>query len=84
MHCPTLSDMAAYVIADIMCIEDEPARTAYTPQVSTGLEAAGGRYLVRGDAVEVLEGQWHAGRLIVQRTNIGLVDGVPGENGSVL
>ena len=59
--------MAAYVIADIARVLDEEAYGRYKRQVSPGLLAAGGRYLVRGGAIDVLEGDWRPNRLILVR-----------------
>lgn len=59
--------MAAYLIADITNIKDEETYAAYRSRVSPGLKAAGGRYLVRGGPVEVLEGDWSPGRIVVVR-----------------
>jgi uncharacterized protein (DUF1330 family) len=59
--------MAAYLLIDIAHVHD-PARYAdYRAGVSAGLEAAGGDYLVRGGAVEVLEGDWRPGRVVIVR-----------------
>ena len=59
--------MAAYLLIDIAHVHD-PARYAdYRARVSAGLASAGGEYLVRGGAVEVLEGDWRPGRVVVVR-----------------
>ncbi len=47
--------MAAYIVADIE-ITDSDAYETYRQQVPALIAAHGGRYLVRGGAVEVLEG----------------------------
>jgi uncharacterized protein (DUF1330 family) len=57
--------MSAYVVVDVAAIEDAPAYAGYRERVTPGLLAAGGRYLVRGGRVEVLEGSWTPGRLVV-------------------
>ena len=59
--------MPAYVVVDITNIHDDAMYAQYRSQVSKGLEAAGGRYLVRGGAVEILEGEWKPGRLVIVR-----------------
>jgi uncharacterized protein (DUF1330 family) len=59
--------MAAYLVVNIAQIHDADAYAAYRADVSRGLEAAGGRYLVRGGAVEILEGDWRPGRVVVVR-----------------
>jgi uncharacterized protein (DUF1330 family) len=59
--------MAGYLIVDIAGIRDEQTYARYRQQVSPGLAAAGGRYLARGGAIEVLEGDWHPKRIVLVR-----------------
>jgi uncharacterized protein (DUF1330 family) len=59
--------MAAYLIVDIAAIHDDRTYASYREQVSAGLAAAGGRYLVRGGVSESLEGDWRPGRIVVVR-----------------
>ena len=59
--------MAAYLIVDVADIHDEQTYAAYRSRVSPGLLRAGGRYLARGAPVDVLEGDWRPGRLVVVR-----------------
>ena len=56
--------MAAYIIyqADVL---DEAAYELYKAQAAPSVVAAGGRYLVRGGEVEVLEGQLLASRTVI-------------------
>jgi uncharacterized protein (DUF1330 family) len=56
--------MSQYVIYDVT-IKDLETYMAYMLKVKPVIEAAGGRYLVRGGAHEVLEGEWHPTRLVV-------------------
>jgi uncharacterized protein (DUF1330 family) len=49
--------MAAYVIAEID-IADPEGYKAYTSIVPATIALYGGRFLVRGGAAEVLEGDW--------------------------
>ena len=56
--------MAAYLIADIEVI-DNSGFTEYRQRVPATIAAYGGRYLVRGGAVEVLEGAWSPKRCVV-------------------
>lgn len=56
--------MPAYVIADIE-IHDPEAYKEYAARVPATLEPFEGRYLVRGGASEVLEGDWAPKRLVV-------------------
>jgi uncharacterized protein (DUF1330 family) len=57
--------MAAYLIVNIAAVTDAAAYADYRARVSEGLAAAGGRYLVRGGALDVLEGEWQPGRLVI-------------------
>src|SRR6185295_16148452 len=57
--------MSAYLIVDVTRIEDEDRYARYRREVPENIAAAGGRYLARGGAVEVLDGTWRPSRLIV-------------------
>ena len=56
--------MAAYLIADIE-VRDPAGYEEYKRLASEAIRAFGGRYVVRGGAVEVLEGDWTPRRLAV-------------------
>lgn len=56
--------MPAYLIADVT-VRDADAYAAYAAQVPATLEPYGGRFLVRGGASEVIEGERRPGRLVV-------------------
>jgi uncharacterized protein (DUF1330 family) len=56
--------MAAYGIFDVE-IHDVPRYQEYMRQVKPVIEAAGGRYLVRGGPHKVVEGSWHPHRLVI-------------------
>jgi uncharacterized protein (DUF1330 family) len=56
--------MAAYVIADIT-VQDAELYEEYRLRVPAVIEKYGGRYLLRGGAFEVFEGEWRPSRLIV-------------------
>ena len=56
--------MAAYIIADVEVI-DEKLFDEYRQLVSATLEVYGGRYMVRGGASEVVEGEWTPHRTVV-------------------
>lgn len=56
--------MAAYVIADIL-VTDPSGFAEYQQKVPATIAAHGGRYLVRGGAVEVMEGDWAPNRCVV-------------------
>jgi uncharacterized protein (DUF1330 family) len=59
--------MAAYLIVDIARVQDEQIYSSYRQQASRGLSSAGGRYLARGGAIEVLEGDWEPKRIVLVR-----------------
>ena len=56
--------MAAYVIAEIEVTDPEGYRP-YTELVPASIALYGGRFLVRGGATEVLEGDWPARRRVI-------------------
>lgn len=56
--------MPAYVIVGVD-VTDSEAYSAYTREVPATLEPYGGRFVVRGGAFEVLEGEWHVSRTVV-------------------
>jgi len=56
--------MAAYVIADVEVIDPVKFRE-YGNQVPATVEEYGGKYLVRGGAVEKSEGDWEPNRMVV-------------------
>lgn len=56
--------MAAYVIANVE-ITDPEAYEEYRRAVPETIERYGGRFLVRGGASEVLEGDWQPKRIVV-------------------
>ncbi|NJO13392.1 MAG: DUF1330 domain-containing protein [Gammaproteobacteria bacterium] len=59
--------MAGYLIVDIAGIHDAKLYERYREQVAPSLQAAGGRYLARGGAIEVLEGDWRPSRIVLVR-----------------
>jgi len=56
--------MAAYVIADVN-VTDPRLYADYTKIVTATVEKYGGRFVVRGGAVDVREGDWKPARLVV-------------------
>lgn len=56
--------MAAYLIARVN-VHDPEGYEAYKTKASAAIAAHGGRYLVRGGALEVLEGQDSGWRLVI-------------------
>jgi uncharacterized protein (DUF1330 family) len=56
--------MAAYVIAELD-ITDPAGFEAYRRDVPATIAAYGGRYLVRGGAIEVVEGDWQPPRIAI-------------------
>lgn len=59
--------MATFLIVDINKIRDQETYAQYREKVPQNLAANGGEYLVRGGRVEILEGEWRPGRVIVLR-----------------
>lgn len=56
--------MSAYLIVGLD-VHDEETMEEYRELVSPNIAAYGGRYLVRGGAMEVLEGNWAPRRTVV-------------------
>jgi len=56
--------MAAYVIADVE-VTDPAAYEEYRKLVPATIEKYGGKYLARGGATEVKEGNWTPARLVI-------------------
>ncbi len=56
--------MSAFIIAEIDVTDPEGFET-YRQLVAPTIEAAGGRYRIRGGRVEVLEGDWRPRRVVV-------------------
>ena len=59
--------MAGYLILDSERL-DEDAYAEFIERVAESAEAHGGRYLARGGATEVLEGDWTPHRVVVNMT----------------
>jgi uncharacterized protein (DUF1330 family) len=56
--------MPAYVIVDID-VTDPERYEQYKAATPAALAAAGGRFLVRGGEITILEGDWQPSRLVV-------------------
>lgn len=56
--------MSAYVIVDIH-VTDPEVYEEYKQLAPATVSAYGGRYLARGGRVQVLEGDWQPGRLVI-------------------
>jgi uncharacterized protein (DUF1330 family) len=56
--------MAAYVIVETD-VTDPERYERYRAAATEAVVAAGGRYVVRGGALDVLEGAWEPSRLVV-------------------
>ena len=63
-HLPPGSDGPYFVIVDVDIL-DVPRYLTYMEKARPALEAAGGRYLVRGGAYTVYEGGWEPTRLVL-------------------
>jgi hypothetical protein len=66
--------MAYYVIFDVT-IHDLPKYQEYMARIKPVIEAAGGRYLVRGGAHMVMEGDWKPTRLVVFEPRVPVAQG---------
>ena len=56
--------MAAYAIADVE-VTDPAKFQEYVSQVPATVEKYGGKYIVRGGAIEKAEGDWEPSRMVV-------------------
>ena len=56
--------MPAYLISDVT-VKDAEAFQAYRTRAAASIKQHGGRYLVRGGAVDTLEGSWTPTTIIV-------------------
>jgi uncharacterized protein (DUF1330 family) len=56
--------MPAYVIANVT-VKDAARYEDYRRLVSATVEKYGGRFIARGGAIEVLEGDWRPNRLVL-------------------
>ncbi len=56
--------MSAYFIGNLNIFDPEGMKE-YRQRVGATLELYGGKFLVRGGAFEVLEGDWHPHRLVL-------------------
>jgi len=56
--------MAAYVISEVEILEEGQAGI-YRPLASASIERYGGRYIVRGGAIELIEGERNTKRKLV-------------------
>jgi uncharacterized protein (DUF1330 family) len=57
--------MPAYVIASVTEAHDDEALAEYRRHNTAAVEANGGRFVVRGGAMEVLEGDWSPLRVVI-------------------
>ena len=57
--------MPALIIVNVKEIRDAERYETYKKLTPPTIEKYGGRFVVRGGAAEVLEGEWQPGRLVV-------------------
>ncbi len=57
--------MSVYMIVEAKKVIDEKKYSAYIKQVPKTIEKFGGKYLARGNQVEVISGNWKPERLII-------------------
>lgn len=58
--------MTAYAIAHVHSVEFGPDIVEYLRRIDATLEPYGGRFLVHGGNVEVVEGEWDAGVIVIE------------------
>jgi uncharacterized protein (DUF1330 family) len=56
--------MSAFVVVEVE-VHDKERYETYKQMAAASVAAHGGRYLVRGGAVETLEGEWSPKRLVI-------------------
>lgn len=56
--------MPAYIISDLT-LHDTPEREMYRSRAAAAINLYGGRYVARGGAIEVLEGDWRPNAIVV-------------------
>ncbi len=56
--------MPAYIIVEV-AVQDPVRYERYKQLVPPSIAAYGGRFIVRGGAVQALEGAWNPGRLVI-------------------
>lgn len=56
--------MSAYIVVQVD-VKDQEKYNQYKTMVPPTIEAYGGKFLVRGGATEVLEGDWDPGRFVI-------------------
>ncbi len=56
--------MAAYVIASVT-VKDSDGYEEYRQHTLPSLQPFGGKFIVRGGPVDILEGQWQPKRLVI-------------------
>ena len=56
--------MAGYVIADVR-VTDEALFAEFAAGVPASIESHGGRYVIRGGDIEVIQGDWAPPRFVV-------------------
>ena len=57
--------MKGYAVIDTADVRDRALFGEYVERVPAVVESHGGRYLVRGGAMESVQGDWRPGRLVV-------------------
>ena len=60
-----MARMPAYVIADVRAAHDQDALIEYRRGNTDSVARHGGRFVVRGGEMDVLEGDWDTRRIVV-------------------
>ena len=58
--------MAGYVIAQILGVNDQAGFDEYRSKVAATIEQYGGKFLVRGGEVQILEGDWRGRPVVIE------------------
>ena len=58
--------MAGYVVAQVLGVKDQAGFDEYRSKVAATIEQYGGKFLVRGGEVQVLEGDWRGRPVVIE------------------
>ena len=58
--------MTAYAVAHVRSVEFGPDIVGYLQRIDATLEPFGGRFLVHGGGVEILEGEWGLDVIVIE------------------
>jgi uncharacterized protein (DUF1330 family) len=58
--------MAGYVISQILAVKDPASLSDYRSKVGETIQQYGGKFIVRGGAVQALEGRWEPRMVVIE------------------